>query len=442
MCDKIINFYLNTFKKKKYLHDKVEFEILLTCYTLNTQKKINERFKNLLTKSEKKLLINNFKKINIKANKQMVSDYKLISNLILNQNNIEKSSLYFLDKIYWLIEDCKKYGTLPFAGLARCAFIATEILNSFVEEKIITNDEKIKFLASIKTITTEMNEDLYLKNKNFLKKYGHLRPGTYEITSPNYRKNFKNYFGNISYKRKKVVNKNFSFSKEQRKKIDIFIKNSGIYKSFDELINFIKKSIKYREYSKFIFTKSIDLVFENIEGFGSKFDIKKDELSYLSINNLLDLYFNYSNIKPIEKIKKEILINKKEYIANKNINLPDVITSGKDLFIQIRNDPKINFISNKIISSKLYDYKKMNLRSKIDGIICIENADPGYDFLFSKNIKGLITKYGGQNSHMAIRCAELNLPALIGVGEKVYNKILEKKFIKIDCNLKKIDFLS
>lgn len=442
LCDKIINFYLNTFKKKKYLHDKVEFEILLTCYTLNTQKKINERFKNLLTKSEKKLLINSLKKINIKANKQMVSDYKLISNLILNQNNIEKSSLYFLDKIYWLIEDCKKYGTLPFAGLARCAFIATEILNSFVEEKIITNDEKIKFLASIKTITTEMNEDLYLKNKNFLKKYGHLRPGTYEITSPNYRKNFKNYFGNISYKRKKVVNKNFSFSKEQRKKIDIFIKNSGIYKSFDELINFIKKSIKYREYSKFIFTKSIDLVFENIEGFGSKFDIKKDELSYLSINNLLDLYFNYSNIKPIEKIKKEILINKKEYIANKNINLPDVITSGKDLFIQIRNDPKINFISNKIISSKLYDYKKMNLRSKIDGIICIENADPGYDFLFSKNIKGLITKYGGQNSHMAIRCAELNLPALIGVGEKVYNKILEKKFIKIDCNLKKIDFLS
>ena len=82
------------------------------------------------------------------------------------------------------------------------------------------------------------------------------------------------------------------------------------------------------------------------------------------------------------------------------------------------------------------------MRSKLDGIICIENADPGYDFLFSKNIKGLITKYGGQNSHMAIRCAELNLPGLIGVGEKVYNKILEKKYIKIDCNLKKIDFIS
>ena len=156
----------------------------------------------------------------------------------------------------------------------------------------------------------------------------------------------------------------------------------------------------------------------------------------------MELYFNYSNFKPIEKIKKEISLNKKEYLANKNINLPDVITHGKDLFIQIVNDPKINFISNKNISSKILDYKKINLNSNINGIVCIENADPGYDFLFSKNIKGLITKYGGQNSHMAIRCAELNLPALIGVGEKVYNKIIEKKFIKIDCSLKKIDFIS
>ena len=28
-------------------------------------------------------------------------------------------------------------------------------------------------------------------------------------------------------------------------------------------------------------------------------------------------------------------------------------------------------------------------------IIVIENADPGYDFIFSKKISGLITKYGG-----------------------------------------------
>ena len=58
---------------------------------------------------------------------------------------------------------------------------------------------------------------------------------------------------------------------------------------------------------------------------------------------------------------------------------------------------------------------------RLDGkIIIINSADPGYDWIFNYKIKGLITKFGGVNSHMTIRCAELNLPAAIGVGEKIF----------------------
>ena len=122
----------------------------------------------------------------------------------------------------------------------------------------------------------------------------------------NYRQNFKNYFGKIDNKKNLIKDTDFYFSKIQKKKINKFIKDFKIYKNFDELINFIKKSIKYREYSKFIFTKSIDSAFENMEKFGRKFNISKDQMSYLNVNSLLDLYFNYSNMKPIDKLKKEI----------------------------------------------------------------------------------------------------------------------------------------
>ena len=74
--------------------------------------------------------------------------------------------------------------------------------------------------------------------------------------------------------------------------------------------------------------------------------------------------------------------------------------------------------------------------------MCIDNADPGYDFLFNKNIKGLITKFGGINSHMAIRCSELNIPSLIGVGEKNYKKILKYKNLNINCLEKKINYIN
>lgn len=36
--------------------------------------------------------------------------------------------------------------------------------------------------------------------------------------------------------------------------------------------------------------------------------------------------------------------------------------------------------------------------------------------IFGYKIKGLITKYGGMASHMAIRCLEIKISAAIGCG--------------------------
>ena len=82
--------------------------------------------------------------------------------------------------------------------------------------------------------------------------------------------------------------------------------------------------------------------------------------------------------------------------------------------------------------------EKRNFNKKI---ICIEQADPGFDFLFSYGIDGLITKYGGANSHMAIRCNELSIPAAIGVGEENFRKIINHSVISLDCETMKIDFV-
>ena len=75
-------------------------------------------------------------------------------------------------------------------------------------------------------------------------------------------------------------------------------------------------------------------------------------------------------------------------------------------------------------------------------IIFIENADPGYDWVFSEKIKGLVTKYGGVNSHMSIRCEEKQLPAIIGVGEELFENIKKKQNIEMDCKLQRINFLN
>ena len=435
ISNKIIKYYLDKFKKNNSLQDKIEFEILFTCATFTTLKRIKKNLQNILTRKEISIFYKSLKNLNKTALYKKNEDINLITQLVKKQKLIKKSNLYEIDKIYWLVEDCKKYGTLPFAGLARCGFIAIEILNSLKDLDYITEKDKSNFLSNVNTVLIEIKQDyLKLSKQSFLKKYGHLRPGTYEIDVPNYKENYKKYFNNQKKQLdslQKKVNINNKIYKP--------LKKIGIYKNPSELIKFMRESIAQREYSKFIFSKSIDLIFENLIKFGKKYNISRDELSYVKINNILDIYFNLSNYETIKNLKKQIIENKKEYLLNQKIKLPDVIISSKDLFCHEKKFDYINFISDKIITSKTIRFDKKKILTDYKGIVLIENADPGYDFLFNKNIKGLITKYGGLNSHMAIRCAEMNLPALIGVGERNYNNLMLSKTLKIDCVSKKIE---
>ena len=51
VSEKIINFYLDKFKKhNNEFHDKVEFEILFTSYNLSTEKRLKKQLKNILNK--------------------------------------------------------------------------------------------------------------------------------------------------------------------------------------------------------------------------------------------------------------------------------------------------------------------------------------------------------------------------------------------------------
>ena len=75
-------------------------------------------------------------------------------------------------------------------------------------------------------------------------------------------------------------------------------------------------------------------------------------------------------------------------------------------------------------------------------IICISSADPGYDYIFTKRIKGLVTMFGGINSHMAIRCSELKIPAAIGVGERMFKDISNAKIARINSVSEKIDIIN
>ena len=57
--------------------------------------------------------------------------------------------------------------------------------------------------------------------------------------------------------------------------------------SLNKLLEFAKKSIKLREFSKFQFTRGVDLIFQSIIYLGNEVKIKRSQLAYLDIKNII-----------------------------------------------------------------------------------------------------------------------------------------------------------
>ena len=438
---KLINFYLNKFRKNTEFHDKIEFNIIFSCFSLTTKQKLRELLKYKFNKREINKICESLKKITINSFEILRTSLIDINNLIISHDRILNSKIYDIDKIYWLIEDCKKFGTSSFASIARCAFIANDFINSFEERKILTKEEKLKFLASIKTVVSEMNNDLKkLNKKKFIDKYGHLRPSTYDINSINYKDGYNTYFlkGND---RKKIKENSFRFNKSQIANIEEYIKKNQLPFNASRLIKFIRTSIAEREKSKFYFSKNIDSVFNLIQKIGKRNNIQNKDLGYINIKTILDLYYNLDTKTLEEKLKKEISHNKLMYKYNTLIKLPQNILSEKDIFFFTEKLPKANFVGMGDVTEKVIHIEKMSNKKLENKIVCIASADPGYDYIFSRKIKGLITMFGGINSHMAIRCSELGIPAAIGVGERMFNEITKSRISRLNTISEKIDII-
>ena len=177
--------------------------------------------------------------------------------------------------------------------------------------------------------------------------------------------------------------------------------------------------------------------------FLKKHGIKRQDIEFLNLQVLLNAmtHLDHKELRLI--IKDNINYNKNEFKITNKILLPDLIVSENDCYYHSIKSMKGNYITQKILIGSVYylkkNIKKLELQNKI---IFIENADPGYDFIFNYNIKGLVTMYGGPNSHMSIRCNELNLPAVIGIGNKEFNNLKKYNQIELNCLEKNIRIIN
>ena len=454
--EKLIRAWLERLQEQPSLHDKIEFEVANTVLDFSFEKIFSSRYKGVLDADEKgiykQLLLSLTNKIvDISEDGSLCRALSSINSLDKRQRNgclsIEADNATGLvAHINGILQDCIQNGTIPFSILARHAFVAETFLRSIVERAAISNERIEEFKSSFKTIMGDLANDTFavcegtLSEDVFYNKYGHLRPGTFDILSPTYRDRadlFSNCFKQQSKKKSSV----FLLSKEEINNLNRLLTESGITNiDANGIFEYAKLAIQGREFGKFIFSRSLSAVLEYIAEWGGHFNLGREDLSYLDIQDILNTCYSSSRSEITSMLMQKVDQARIDQSLSRVFKLSYLIRGVRDIHIVPVHRSEPNFITQDEVegASKFLQPTTVIHGNLEDAIVCIENADPGFDWIFTKGIKGLITKYGGANSHMAIRCAELKLPAAIGCGEEQFDKLTESRRLNLNCATKTI----
>lgn len=447
--EKLVNAWLARLEEHPELHDKIEFEIVPTCLDFCFLQDFCDRYEGVLDDAELKV----FHKALTAMTEQCLTG-KSLDHALEDSANLASYAMpemgsedpyAQLSSARSLLVECKKFGTVSFAIVARHAFIAETFLRSAVRRGALTEKRVSEFKRSLRTITGDMVPEYseacidQVSRAKFLKKYGHLRPGTYEITSLRYDERDDLFSGGNSSNVSAHAPTDFALSPEERKALNSLLKEARLNGlDAEQLLEYAGKAIVGREQVKFEFTRVLSNALSAIVRWGECQGLSRDDLSHLQWQDIVR-----SLTEPImEDVDRHYLIlaeNGRRGIASAAaFRLSHIIANVQDVYVATVNRSVPNFvgmgsITGRIVSLDANASVGTNVRNVV---VCIENADPGFDWIFTKEPKGLITKFGGANSHMAIRCAELGLPAAIGCGEQLFQRVLSAAFVHLDCDQK------
>ena len=407
-CEKIINYQLNKLETYPHLHDSIEFDISRSSYTFETDEKFGEEYKNIIDRKEiiqwhhDLIEIDSFNSSTLHKNNEIILD--AFSKLDDSFQYLDKENIKFV----------RDNMALPFTHHSRLGFVYFAQLNNFLKNGVINEEEKQNLLLSVNSISTKMKQDAYrvktgsISLNDFLSIYGHVRAGNYNLSSSNLK-------SNISFAESLINTSNEPIPSEPLKidifkKIDDYFNLNKISYTSENWVEMFQLAVSTRENSKFYYTKGIDGILSEVE---------EKNISDRELFKLLDFEYNDMNTYN-QKIEDTLM--------------PDVITSSDDFYAYEEMNKDGNYIGQGTVSGEiLFLDGTENNRNNLDNkIIVIPAADPGWDWIFNYKIKSLITEFGGPNSHMAIRCAEHNIPAILGIGEKNFSAILNSKNLVVD----------
>lgn len=434
-------------------HDKVEFDIVPTCFDFDFDQQFSSRYSGLLSAEQ----LVEYRTALLDLTKHLIGGRGLGSlGFSLAQIHCREQTQYArgrfayarLESVRDLLLECREQGTFHFSIIARHAFVAESMLRSACRLNVLAHDRVALWKTSITTVSGQLTEEFQAvcdgsaSTEAFLSRFGHLRPGTYDITSLRYDER-SDLFIESGLTQSPVGNSEFCWQPRELAGMEALLAENSWGISAQDFFVYASSAIAGREYAKLVFTRDLSDALACLTLWGAENGLSRDDLSFLEIERLLALLICPMLDDLDRQLLNEVSHNKSRCEDASLIKLSHLILEPSEIFVAPIHRALANFIGQQCIEAPLLVLSAGVCASQsfCGKLVCIENADPGYDWIFTRGIAGLITKFGGANSHMAIRCAEFGIPAAIGCGEQLYGRLRTGAKGVLNCRDKSVTLL-
>ena len=287
LADRLVDHYVGRLVAEPALHDKVEFKIAFTCLSFDFHDRADAELRLAgLGDAEIETLRKGLAAVTVNGLRRYGRDLEMVEELAARHKAIMAKRMHPLERACALLEDCRRFGTLPFAHLARGGFIAVTLMRSAVAKGYIDQEFLEKYLGSISTVAKEFVHDSAkaatgdMPWSEFLELYGHLRPGTYDIASPAYRDNDAKLLRDAAGGLKEVAGPaeeplDVAWPEGSWTRMQAALSSLGVEVEFEEFDRFVRAAIEGREYAKFVFSRNLSDALDCLAAYGEEIGIDR-----------------------------------------------------------------------------------------------------------------------------------------------------------------------
>lgn len=303
---------------------------------------------------------------------------------------------------------------LDFAADARLAFAAEAQLRSAIARGALTPERAGLLRQSLGATATP--GDLHHDAPRW-------RPSSFDITQP--------LLPAPEGVRRDEAKRQFELSPAETRALDSLLHEAGFALAPAAWLQWWQHCSRAREAGKYALMRPLAQLLEALAALGARQGLDREALSWLSLPMLLRGLGQDSAPTALQTCAERAW---RRAEREQGWLLGPVLREASDLdaFDSLGLLP--NFIGRRALRAPLHVLPNSDPAQAVPrgAIVAVLQADPGYDWLFARDIGGLITAWGGAHSHMAIRCAEFDLPAAIGCGEAVWARLLAAREAHLD----------